>query len=55
MKPLSLVLACCATTIASAHPGHGPTEPHWHATDLVGFAWLALVVVVVGAWWGKRK
>jgi hypothetical protein len=40
--------------LALAHEGHGPADPHWHATDAWGF-------IVVGAllaaafWLGRRK
>ena len=40
---------------ALAHQGHGlPDSAHWHATDVLGFVGLGLVVVAV--WFlGKGK
>ncbi len=39
--------------LASAHEGHGPANPHWHASDLFG---IALVAVVAGwlVWRGRQ-
>jgi drug/metabolite transporter (DMT)-like permease len=39
---------------AQAHPGHGLDEPHWHATDALGFL-IAGVVAAGLAWWMRRK
>jgi hypothetical protein len=35
-----------ATAGALAHEGHGMSGPHWHATDVWGFAVLAGLVAV---------
>ncbi len=40
---------------AAAHEGHGPANPHLHASDLFG---LLLAIGVAGAgyaWWRGRK
>ncbi len=53
MKPFfALILG--VTTSALAHDGHGMPDPHWHATDLWGFA-LALAVAGVALWWNGRR
>jgi hypothetical protein len=39
-------------TLVRAHEGHGPANPHWHASDLFG---VALIVAVVAALWFLRK
>ena len=38
---------------AMAHPGHGESSPHSHASDLFGL--LVLAVVLAGIWWETRK
>jgi len=38
---------------AMAHPGHGESSPHSHASDLFGL--LILAVVLAGIWWEGRK
>ncbi len=38
---------------AMAHEGHGLEGPHWHATDVWGFA--ALAVIAFAAIWWRRK
>jgi hypothetical protein len=43
-----------AAPLAMAHPGHGLEEPHWHASDAVGFL-IAGVVAAGLAWWMRRK
>jgi hypothetical protein len=46
---MSLRLATVATALltlasgAQAHPGHGATPWHWHATDTSGFLMVALL------------
>jgi hydrogenase/urease accessory protein HupE len=52
-------LAALALTLASgwaaAHEGHGPANPHFHASDLFGVM-LAVGVAAAGyAWWRGRK
>ena len=52
-------LATLALTLAggwaAAHEGHGPANPHWHASDLFGLL-LAVAVAGVGlVWWRGRK
>jgi len=37
-----------------AHGGHGLEEPHWHASDALGFL-IAGVVAAGLAWWMRRK
>jgi hypothetical protein len=39
---------------ALAHPGHGLTAPHWHASDLWGYVLLA-GVAAASAWFARRK
>jgi hypothetical protein len=39
--------------LALAHEGHGLTLPHWHATDVLGF--VVLGVVVAAALWASRR
>ncbi|MFZ5544713.1 MAG: hypothetical protein ACOZJZ_14230 [Pseudomonadota bacterium] len=43
-----------ATPWALAHPGHGFDEPHWHASDALGFL-IAGVAAAGLAWWMRRK
>jgi hypothetical protein len=39
--------------VAAAHEGHGPANPHWHASDLVGVALIAIVAGALFFW--RRK
>jgi uncharacterized protein HemY len=51
-----LLLPTLASTLASAHEGHGiEGASHYHATDVWGFVALAIVAAVV--WWfsGRNK
>jgi hypothetical protein len=54
MRPLLIA----ATTllhlgVAAAHEGHGPANPHWHASDLFGVALIAVVGAALFFW--RRK
>ena len=52
MKHLA-ALSALAGAAAQAHEGHGLINPsHWHATDAVGFAVVAIGVVAV--LWSRR-
>ncbi|MEI6382145.1 MAG: hypothetical protein WCO80_00705 [Betaproteobacteria bacterium] len=52
IKNLFSFLAIFAS-IAHAHDGHGIVSSHWHATDVMGYVLLA---VLVGAYlWSQRK
>lgn len=44
------LMPACVTAIA--HDGHGLTGSHWHATDTLGFACVALLVAL--ALWSSR-
>jgi len=45
----TLLLPC----LAAAHEGHGLPNPHWHASDLLG---VAIVAIVAGMlFWARRK
>jgi hypothetical protein len=52
LKPL-LFCGLWISTQAMAHPGHGQSSPHSHASDLFGL--LILAVVLAGIWWEGRK
>jgi hypothetical protein len=52
LKPLIFISLYIATQ-AMAHPGHGQSSPHSHASDLFGL--LILAVVLAGIWWEGRK
>ena len=49
LVPIALLLHA---GIAAAHEGHGPANPHWHASDLFG---IALVVGVIAVVLWRRK
>ena len=52
LTSLGLLLA---SDVAAAHEGHGPSNPHLHASDLFGLM-LAVGVAAAGiAWWRGRK
>jgi hypothetical protein len=55
MKRIALFLSACAGCAqVLAHEGHGmPGVSHWHATDLLGFA-LVLLVVIAIIWFKGR-
>lgn len=56
MKRLLSHLAACAALLpllAQAHEGHGLLGAHWHATDVLGFIVVAVLVGV--AIWTMRK
>jgi len=56
MKPLLSRTACLAAllpALARAHEGHGLGGPHGHATDVLGF--IVIVVLVGVAIWSLRK
>ncbi len=53
MKNL-LLAAALLPAWAAAHTGHGLDEPHWHASDALGFL-IAGVVAAGLAWWMRRK
>lgn len=40
--------------LAHAHEGHGPSGPHWHASDAWGFV-VGGVAVAAALWWRGRK
>ena len=53
------LLAAAATLLAAAndslaHPGHGLTGAHWHATDAWGFAVVA-ALAAFAVWLSRRK
>lgn len=54
MKRLLAASAALLPAVASAHEGHGPEGPHWHATDAWGFVALGLLVAAA-LWLGRRK
>jgi hypothetical protein len=39
--------------LAASHEGHGLPNPHWHASDLLGVAIVALVAGML--FWARRK
>jgi hypothetical protein len=52
-----LIAACASLAlplIAAAHGGHGLPDPHWHASDAVGFVALA-VIAAAALWLGWKK
>jgi len=53
MRSTLFFTASLASLPALAHDGHGLTGTHWHATDTLGFAGLA--VLVAAAIWLARK
>jgi len=50
---LVFVAVCAGTTGALAHPGHGLSGSHWHATDTWG--WLAAGAIAALAYWLSRN
>ena len=52
LKHLLLLCACLGSQVM-AHPGHGESSPHSHASDLIGM--LVLAFVLLGIWWETRK
>lgn len=53
IKKILLSLLAVSASIAQAHKGHGMVSSHWHATDVMGYVLLALLV---GAYlWLQRK
>lgn len=52
LAPLALWLA---SSWAAAHEGHGPANPHFHASDLFGLLLAVGVVAAGAAWWRGRK
>lgn len=52
-RSLAVGLVALLTTSAQAHDGHGLAGIHWHATDVLGF--IGLAVVVAAAIWLGRK
>ncbi len=52
-RNLAVGLLALLTTSAQAHDGHGLPGVHWHATDVLGF--IGLAVVVAAAIWLGRK
>ena len=53
MKTLTGLVMALTAPLALAHEGHGLTPPHWHATDVLGF--VVLGVVVAAALWASRR
>ncbi len=56
MKRLLSHITGCATLLpllARAHEGHGLGGTHWHATDVLGFVVVAVLIAV--AIWTLRK
>lgn len=53
MRHLALSLALLHAGLAAAHEGHGPSNPHWHASDLFGVALVVGLIAV--ALWKRRK
>ncbi|MFN4359456.1 MAG: hypothetical protein ACK4F4_01890 [Hylemonella sp.] len=53
MKRLLSPLAALMPLLAQAHEGHGLGGAHWHATDVLGF--IAVAVLVGVAIWTLRK
>lgn len=52
---LAFLTLMLASGWAAAHEGHGPANPHFHASDLFGVM-LAVGVAAAGvAWWRGRK
>lgn len=43
---LPAVLAALASATAFAHEGHGPSGPHWHATDVFGLVVLGGLIAL---------
>ena len=52
LKPF-IFFSLYIATHAMAHPGHGESSPHSHASDLFGL--LIIAVVLAGIWWEGRK
>jgi uncharacterized membrane protein len=53
MKYLAALPAVVLATTAHAHEGHGLASPsHWHATDVIGFAVVAVAIAAV--LWSQR-
>lgn len=51
---ISTAAVLFATAVAArAHEGHGPANPHWHASDLFGIA--LIVAVAAGLFWFSRR
>jgi hypothetical protein len=46
-------LATLLPLLAQAHDGHGLGGTHWHATDVLGFVVVAMLIAV--AIWTLRK
>jgi len=54
MKRISVASAALlAAGWAAAHEGHGPANPHWHASDLFGLVLAA--AAVAGLWWWRGR
>ena len=52
---LAFLTLMLASGWAAAHEGHGPANPHFHASDLFGVM-LAVGVAAAGyAWWRGRR
>jgi hypothetical protein len=54
VKTISIAAAALLPWQALAHEVDGPGDAHWHATDAVGFAALALVIGLA-VWANRRK
>jgi hypothetical protein len=53
MKWLLGCLIAILAPLAQAHVGHGMVGPHWHATDVLGF--VVLGVIVAAALWASHR
>lgn len=53
IKLIALCAASITANTAFSHENHGFTGPHWHASDVAGFA--ALGVLIALAIWLSRK
>ena len=54
MKHLLTVSVLLALRAAQAHEGHGPSGPHGHATDVMGFV-IGAAAVAGLVWWRGRR
>ena len=54
-EPLAIAAAVLAApTSALAHPGHGLAASHWHATDVSGFLFVA-VLATIAIWLSRDE
>jgi len=53
MRITTAAVLLATATLAHAHEGHGPANPHWHASDLFGIA--LIVAVAAGLLWFSRR